>query len=679
MHDQDQLPPLRSLPLMTPWYGPKALAQTGLRSIVSHTIGGYADQRILQASADRVSPARLTARYDYSLPVGAPSQTLARDADGAIWIDYAADTGDGFDSTYALASLLAADALTVDGASRPLPAGDLLLLGGDQAYPYAAVKEYQRRFVLPFDLTVWHAPNEPFPRKAFLLPGNHDWYDGLSAFDQLFCGQRDGVSDGLRFGRYQCQQHRSYWAIRLPHDWWIWGLDIQLTSTLDVGQVQYFNRVAEGLRNLAGILPTGEGKAKIILCISTPSWLEAAETKTFESYSQNLQTLLNVAIDHATVAVVLAGDWHHYARYFNADHRVNLITSGGGGAYLAPTHQLKSPINVPWKMATDVPIRFLNFTLNGPQSTQDASVANKNKDPRPEAVYPSRRTSRALSWLVTLFPVWNPTFCAALGFLYWLMYWFYTSALSVTPICSGPSPGRPFCAGEKPSSMRMDHILIEATTPLSPIEHISYLAVSSRWQPMLAITIFVVFGLIFGFLAGSRDPLRRLIESTLFWLLHLLAMAYLSDTILSWAATSDTVFNTSWQRVVGSSIMMAVAGGILAGFMCGLYLFVGNRLLGTHADNAFSAIRVTGYKNFLRMRVTADELHIYPIGINHVPSRAGWRVPSDTERSNGIVAGYVPRTPIQAHLIEGPIVIRPGDIRQMTRDDQGRGDRAPMT
>ena len=28
------LPPLRELPFMTPWYGPKALAQTGLRDFI---------------------------------------------------------------------------------------------------------------------------------------------------------------------------------------------------------------------------------------------------------------------------------------------------------------------------------------------------------------------------------------------------------------------------------------------------------------------------------------------------------------------------------------------------------------------------------------------------------------------------------------------------------------------
>ena len=68
-------------------------------------------------------------------------------------------------------------------------------------------------------------------RKLFAIPGNHDWYDGLNAFDSLFCSSRDRLSEskGNVIGGWQCQQHRSYWAIRLPYNWWIWGADIQFS------------------------------------------------------------------------------------------------------------------------------------------------------------------------------------------------------------------------------------------------------------------------------------------------------------------------------------------------------------------------------------------------------------------------------------------------------------------
>ncbi|NJO22544.1 MAG: hypothetical protein HC868_05855 [Sphingomonadales bacterium] len=341
------LPPLRELPFMTPWYGPKALAQTGLRDFISRVFGSYADQRIMQAAVDVIPPDILVRRYDYSEPNPKDvNQRVEQDAEGALWIDYCADTGDGFDSTYAVASMLAAETLEVTtptGETQSLPAGRILLLGGDQAYPYASITEYKRRFLTPFDLTTWHEnpATAPLRRKMFILPGNHDWYDGLAAFDELFCSRRDRVSKGRVIGPWQCRQHRSYWAIQLPDNWWIWGLDIQLTASVDVGQIQYFNAVSQHMEKVGG-------QPKIILCIATPSWQLGAETGSFEAYSGNLQRILNVAFEKGRVCAVVAGDDHHYARYFNKDHRLNLITSGGGGAYLAPTHQLHRDIDVPW-------------------------------------------------------------------------------------------------------------------------------------------------------------------------------------------------------------------------------------------------------------------------------------------------------------------------------------------
>lgn len=670
-------PPVSGMPFMTAWYGPRALTQTGIRDFVSRVIGQYADQRVLQAAVDRPYLAQLVARYDYSDPLAAPEQVLPADADGAVWVDYVSDSGDGFEPTYSIARLLTLPALELEGAGRKLPSGNLLIMGGDQAYPYGSIEDYQKRLIQPFNLTSWHAELGPADvrKSVFVLPGNHDWYDGLSAFDRIFCSRRNGISAGTTFGPYQCRQHRSYWAIQLPHDWWIWGLDVQLTASLDVGQMQYFAAISDSFKDFSETLPRAKSRNKIILCIATPSWLEGDQAGTFEAYSENLRQILNLAIDNATVCCVISGDWHHYCRYFNNDHRLNLITSGGGGAYLAPTHQLKSVIKVPWQLATDEAPRLLDFRLNAPSSTTDEAVANATMQARPEAVYPPRRTSRLLSWLVPAFPIWNPTFCLALGTLYFLMYWFYTSALNITPFCLGMSTQeRPFCPARPRERIPMDDILIGAKEVLTPFEHFYYLFDASRWQPFLAITVLLVFGLIYQFLAGFKSGWKRIVESAVFWLLHVFLMAYMADAVLSWAAASDALGKSGWLRILATSTIMWIVGGGLAGLMCGIYLFIGNRVLHTHHDNAFSSIRIAGYKNFLRLRITKDDLTIYPIGLDRVPTRAGWRHPTAAERAAGEVAAYVPRFGLKPHLIEGPIHIRPADIVQMI--PSGAEDRA---
>jgi hypothetical protein len=57
-----------------------------------------------------------------------PPTVFEPDADGAVWIDFVADLGDGFDSTFAVASLLAPDQLKV--GELTLPRGQLLVIRG---------------------------------------------------------------------------------------------------------------------------------------------------------------------------------------------------------------------------------------------------------------------------------------------------------------------------------------------------------------------------------------------------------------------------------------------------------------------------------------------------------------------------------------------------------------------
>src|SRR5262245_20446374 len=98
------------LPRMVSWYDPRLL--TRIRTVVSSVFGQYADQRLMQAVTDRCDDAELCSRYDYSNPAAPnPQHQVTLDDDGALWIDYVADVGDGFEPTYSAAYLLAQDSL----------------------------------------------------------------------------------------------------------------------------------------------------------------------------------------------------------------------------------------------------------------------------------------------------------------------------------------------------------------------------------------------------------------------------------------------------------------------------------------------------------------------------------------------------------------------------------------
>ena len=107
--------------IMTCWYSPFQLARTALDMTVSRLMGARGDFRLLEAIAGPQPP------FDYAVLNGA-----ARDE---LWLDYVADTGDGFNPTYAIASLLARPSLSLGG--RETRRGEVLIMGGDQVYPSA--------------------------------------------------------------------------------------------------------------------------------------------------------------------------------------------------------------------------------------------------------------------------------------------------------------------------------------------------------------------------------------------------------------------------------------------------------------------------------------------------------------------------------------------------------------
>src|SRR5437762_1918919 len=83
-------------------------------------------------------------------------------------------------------------------------------LGGDQVYPTASGQQYDDRFKGPFHAALPVPPAEGAQPRLYAVPGNHDWYDGLTAFLRLFVRAHDGD-----IGGWQTRQTRSYFAIEL--------------------------------------------------------------------------------------------------------------------------------------------------------------------------------------------------------------------------------------------------------------------------------------------------------------------------------------------------------------------------------------------------------------------------------------------------------------------------------
>lgn len=361
------------------WLAPRMLARTGVEVAISELFGAFADRRELQGTESG-------APLDLSDLTGGPSDGIEPSADGSgaegeFWLDYVADIGDGFEATTTVASQLAADELELPfGEHRyPTRAGSLLVLGGDECYPVASATNYTDRLVGPYRMML---PWTDRPRWLVALPGNHDWYDGLTSFLRQFCQQR-------WIGGWRTAQARSYFAVKLPGGWWLWGIDIQLGDDIDKPQLDYFREIAEQ------VAPDDS----IILCWAMPSWVESGPDNP-EGYAPLEYFERTVIPDRAMLRLSLSGDLHHYARYQGTDPAgQQKITAGGGGAYLYGTHTLPDELNLP------------------PAESKDP-----NKRPpvryRLEQCYPTKPTSRRLRAGI-LGQVWrNPGFWVVPAVLY---------------------------------------------------------------------------------------------------------------------------------------------------------------------------------------------------------------------------------------------------------------------
>jgi hypothetical protein len=297
---------------MVRWLDPAVLADAGLRVVLSSVFGAYADKRESQALTEKLV-------HDYST-AGEP-----------FWLDFVADLGDGFDSTYSMACLLGRNKLLPTGHDKYLPRGSALVMGGDEVYPTADRLEYEARFRGPYEAAFPWAPPGSQP-DLFAIPGNHDWYDGLTNFGRFFCS-------GRSIGGWRTSQRRSYFALKLPHRWWLLAIDIQLDTYIDDPQLDYFRGI--------GLQP-GD---KVILVTGKPSWVKVEDGLPLERQPEsfkNLQYFRDQVLSPAEVSVpvTLTGDLHHYCRY-HAEDGSHLITAGGGGAYLYPTHTMRETLELP--------------------------------------------------------------------------------------------------------------------------------------------------------------------------------------------------------------------------------------------------------------------------------------------------------------------------------------------
>jgi hypothetical protein len=508
------------------WMSPRTLADTAGRMGLARVLGAYLDKReFLGLNEQSV--------FDHSKK-------------DELWIDYVADLGDGFDSTYSIAYLLSQAQLDVD--DEQLGRGSVLVMGGDQVYPSANWREYANRLWGPY-----LAANPVRHSSLYAVPGNHDWYDGLSAFGRQFMEKRS-------IGGFRTTQTRSYFALRLPHNWWLLAIDAQFDAHLDRPQLDYFAEAAADMR-------PGD---RVILCVPQPSWVWTEfDRRSFDRVDQFIQEI--VTPRGADVPLILTGDRHHYAHYAEIGGNRHLITAGGGGGYLSPTHNLPERITAPPRSA-------LSHADSPPRDYQLAHT------------YPTKSRS------------WRYSF-GILGRLPWLNKGFilFMGVLMLLATVS----------------------ILEGAGPL-----------------VGAASLLVAAGIAFAHPSAGRRRLKH----------YALGIAHGGAQLgLAWLG-AQALKSLPWSGVWAFVAYMPVAG-LCATWLVGLYLLIANRV-GVNANELFAGLSIVDSKCFLRMRVSAEGVTVYPIGLDR--SGRKWRADPDGKPEASWIQ---PVKPLHPHLIEAPFTV----------------------
>lgn len=551
----------------TRWLAPRVLVGTGIKALLASIFGAYADKRELQGSL--------------------PSTVHHHTDPEEFWIDYVADLGDGFDATFSIASLLAADQLDVAGRAEPLRRGHLLVMGGDSVYPHASTQGYSDRTKGVYR-AAFPVPQGD-PPTLFSLPGNHDWYDGLTAFLRVFAQRRP-------FGGWQTAQTRSYFAIELPHRWWLFAIDTQFDDHMDAPQLEYFRTVAAELR---------EGDT-VILCTPSPSWLEAGSGGSTDGY--DAFEFFDREIIHPTgarVALMLSGDKHHYSRYAEVGGERQLITCGLGGAYLTATHFLPDELVLP------------------PARTRVRQASPQTRYTR-ERRYPSKQRSELFAAGILRLPLRNPGFWGMAGIAQTLM-----------------------------TLVLLYGMVATVQTGLRGLFGI----LASWGPPVIAAGGVVIISMAFARLDAPSRMRGSVIAGVLHAGAHLVLAALWAYAVF-WMHRNVLPDNIAGDLM--ALVIVLVGTPTVIGFLdaevTALYLMVASRF-GINLNEVMAGQSIEDHKGFLRLHIDrSGTLRVYPVKVEEIcrswrPNPDGaphepWMVP-DGE-------------PLRAELIEQPVTVRLG-------------------
>ena len=295
---------------MVGWYDPRVLMHSAYQIAIANIFGRHSDTRLIEALASQPQT-----EFDYSQQRAISGSTTSRTSATA-----------GIPRTRSRTRSRGPTLEVEHGGRRETTrAGRVLVFGGDEVYPYPSRNEYEVRTEIAVHAA--RSPGRPRP-DVFAIPGNHDWYDSLVAFSRTFCRPERG------FAGCQTRQTRSYFALRAARQ-----LVAARPSTCSSAPISTSRRCSISRTSRRSM----DDDARLIFCVPEPRWILEDAYPRHANYEELSGTrFLEEKVFKRKARVFLTGDLHFYKRHENAEG-VQKITSGGGGAFLHPTHAPEDP------------------------------------------------------------------------------------------------------------------------------------------------------------------------------------------------------------------------------------------------------------------------------------------------------------------------------------------------
>jgi hypothetical protein len=164
-------------------------------------------------------------------------------------------------------------------------------------------------------------------------------------------------------------------------------------------------------------------------------------------------------------------------------------------------------------------------------------------------------------------------------------------------------------------------------------------------------TAFWVVALFLGMVVftDTHSKRYRFTAGPLHALAHMTALFF-----IGWGAAQFAQrIESSFGRIATVGLLIFAGGWIAGSTIMGLYLLISLNVFHRHGEDAFSALRIEDWKNFLRFKIDPDgKLIIFPVGIRRV-ARNWKEAPADA------TSLFVPNDPLatEPELIEPPISI----------------------